>query len=99
MTSHKITCRFLSSTGGAMNAATKTSLTLVLACLGALAAPAVSAEDVVVYRAAGPDVYYAPRITVQRAYAPENALVTEAVKDELARDPRLDPSHIAVETN
>jgi hypothetical protein len=82
-----------------MNAATKISLPALLASLAALAAPPVSADDVVVYRATNPDFYYAPRITVRRAYANENALITEEVKDELARDARLDPSRIAVETD
>ena len=41
--------------------------------------------------------YYGPRITVERGYMNDQAL-SEEVKDELARDPRIDPSRIVVET-
>jgi osmotically-inducible protein OsmY len=41
--------------------------------------------------------YYAPRITVERGYMSDQAL-SEEVKDELARDPRIDPRKIVVET-
>jgi hypothetical protein len=41
--------------------------------------------------------YYGPRITVERGYMNDQALSDE-VKDELARDPRIDSSRIVVET-
>ena len=48
---------------------------------------------------AGPAIVESgPPILVERRRLHEDQLITEAVKEELAADPRLDPSRIAVET-
>src|SRR5688572_8776061 len=64
--------------------------------LVALAATAQGTDSYVVVEERS--TYYAPRVTVEHRHASEDTLITQDVKAVFESDPRLDPSHISVET-